>query len=306
MSARLAASIRWAALACFLASAGLLVATLPIADWLELVRGRIASLGVWAPLAYALLYAAAATLFMPGSALSLAAGLLFGVWLGTAVVWCGATAAIALSFLIARYAARGKVEEMARTRPRFAAVDRAIGEQGWKIVALLRLSPVFPFSLQNYLYGITAIRFFPCLVASAVFIVPGTFLYVYLGFAGGEAAVAAGGGADTLRLVLQIAGLLATAAVTIGIARIAGKAIASHAPNDPSPARPAKQAAARARPVKSLVLLLLGLACLAATLVAYRSKGSLLNPEGTPAAHAAGTVASAAAHSRERAEVART
>lgn len=305
MSARLAASIRWATLACFLGSAALLVAALPIAELLELVRGRIASLGVWAPLAYALLYAAAATLFVPGSALSLAAGLLFGVWLGTAVVWFGATAAIALSFLIARYAARGKVEEMARTRPRFAAVDRAIGEQGWKIVALLRLSPVFPFSLQNYLYGITAIRFFPCVVASAVFIVPGTFLYVYLGFAGGEAAVAAGGGADTLRLVLQIAGLLATAAVTIGIARIAGKAIASHAPNDPARAHPAKQTAARARPVNALLLLLLGLVCLAASLVAYRSGDSLLDPEGTPAADAVGTAASAAGSYWDRAEVAR-
>lgn len=284
MIQRTATVVRWATLACFLASVCLVIAALPVGEWLELLRNRVEGFGAWAPLAYALLYAAAATLFVPGSALSLAAGLLFGVWLGTAVVWLGATAAIVLSFLVARYAARGRVEEMAKTRPRFAAVDRAIGEQGWKIVALMRLSPVFPFSLQNYLYGITAIGFLPCVLASAVFIVPGTFMYVYLGFAGGEAAAAAGagGGADTMRLVLQIAGLAATAVVTVGIARIAGRAIASQAPAEPDIPKPIQATPVRARPGRALLMLAIATACLALAGYVYSSRGSLFGSTTRP------------------------
>ena len=298
MSPKTAKILHLASIGCFVVSAGVLVAALPIGDYLDLLRSRIGGLGVWAPLAYATLYAAAATLFVPGSALSLAAGLLFGVWLGTAVVWSGATAAIILSFLIARYGARAKVEEMAKTRPRFAAVDKAIGEQGWKIVALMRLSPVFPFTLQNYLYGITAIRFLPCVIASAVFIIPGTFLYVYLGFTGGEAAAAAGsaGTADTLRLVLQVAGLLATAVVTVGIARIAGKAIANHAPSESPSTESASAPAAPARPARALITLAIAVACLLAALAAYQSKDSLFAQGSDPAVHSPERALLAAAH----------
>ena len=216
---------RWATIACVVASIVLFLLALPLDSLVEALQARIAGLGFWAPFAYAVTYGLAATLFVPGSALSLAAGVLFGVWMGTIVVWFGATLSIVLSFLIARYAARARVEAVARTRPRFAAVDRAIGEQGWKIVALMRLSPVFPFSLQNYFFGITAIGFWPSCLASAVFIIPGTFLYVYLGYAGGEAAVAAGGAGDTdpWKLGLQLVGLLATLVVTVYIARIAAQ-----------------------------------------------------------------------------------
>ncbi len=295
MNSRTSQAVRLATFASFAAGAGFLVAALPIGEMLDLLRGRIEDLGVWAPLAYALLYAAAATLFVPGSALSLGAGLLFGIWLGTAVVWLGATAAIALSFLIARYAARARVEQWAQTRPRFAAVDKAIGEQGWKIVALMRLSPVFPFSLQNYLYGITAIRFLPCVIASAAFIVPGTFLYVYLGFAGGEAAAAAGSGAgtDTLRLALQIAGLLATAAVTVGIARIASKAIASHAPSGPERSKAAEPPTAPANPSQSLLILAVAIVFLIAAAIVHQRSDTLLGDaaQGPPA-----LTASAPAH----------
>ncbi len=270
--------IRWAAVACFLLALGLFVAALPVKDLMDALQVRIAGLGIWAPVAYALTYGLAVTLFVPGSALSLAAGVLFGLWLGTAVVWMGANIAIVLSFLIARYAARSKVEAMASTRPRFAAVDRAVGEQGWKIVALMRLSPVFPFGLQNYLFGVTAIRFLPCVLASAAFILPGTFLYVYLGFAGSEAAAAVDGasGTDTLRLVWQLAGLLATAVVTVGIARIAARAVASHAPEKttsaiataPEPVQPPSTS-------KALLALAVALACLIAAGVVFKGRASI-------------------------------
>lgn len=273
-----ATGIRWATISCFLLALGLVVAALPVGDLMDALQARIAGLGSWAPVAYALLYGLAATLFVPGSALSLAAGVLFGLWLGTAVVWMGANIAIVLSFLIARYAARSKVEAMASTRPRFAAVDRAVGEQGWKIVALMRLSPVFPFGLQNYLFGVTAIRFLPCVLASAAFILPGTFLYVYIGFAGGEAAAAVGGaqGADTLRLALQLAGLVATLVVTVGIARIAAKAVASHAPGTTASAAAATPAAGQPRSApKALLVFVVALACLIAAGVVFKRRASL-------------------------------
>ncbi len=255
----------------FIGAFGLLLASLPIDGLMEALRAWIAGLGFWAPLVYALVYGLAATLFIPGSALSLAAGLLFGVWLGTATVWLGAVIAIALSFLIARYAARAKVEAMATTRPRFAAIDRAIGDQGWKIVALMRLSPVFPFNLQNYLFGVTAIGFLPCWLASAVFIVPGTFLYVYLGYAGGEAAAVVGGAnTDVLKLALNGIGLLATAVVTIVIARIAANAISKHAPDENLDTEKQDESPpAQPKPARAFALLAIGLACLGAGLYAY-------------------------------------
>ena len=274
MPRKLANGARWAAIACFAASAALLLGALPIEPLLDFVQARIQGLGFWAPFAFSIAYGLAVTVLIPGSALSLAAGVLFGVWLGTAVVWVGATVAIVLSFLIARYAARARVEALASTRPRFAAVDRAIGEQGWKIVALMRLSPVFPFGLQNYLFGVTAIRFWPSCIASATFILPGTFLYVYLGYTGGAAAAAVSGSTetDTLKLGLQLIGLLATLLVTIFVARIAAKAVAKHAPEDPRPvSRPTPRRSSR----RVWLALALAVGCLMASLWAFDRRESI-------------------------------
>ena len=278
MDNRFHAVAKWASLACFAASLAVLVVALPLDALLEALQGWIQGLGLLAPLAFSVLYGVLTTLLVPGSAVSLAAGVLFGVWLGTAVVWAGATAAVVLSFLIARYAARARVEALAATRPRFAAVDRAIGEQGWKIVALMRLSPLFPFGLQNYLFGVTAIRFWPCCIASAVCIVPGTFLYVYLGYAGGEAAAAVGGSgsADMLRLGLQFSGLLATLAVTVYVARTAARAIAKHAPvKAPAPSRKAAAHPPRRALFRTTCTLVAAFACLAASLLVYARRESI-------------------------------
>ena len=277
---QLGTSMKWGSAICFLVSFGFLLAALPLDTLIEVLRTWIAGLGFWAPLAFALTYGLAATLFIPASALSLAAGVLFGVWLGTAAVWFGATLAIALSFLIARYAARARVENMSKTRPRFAAVDRAVGEQGWKIVALVRLSPVFPFTLQNYLFGITAISFWQYLISSTTFIIPGVFLYVYLGYAGGEAAAAVGSASrtDSLQLGLQLVGLLATVVVTVLVARIAARAIAKHAP-DNSSATPArneqKEPAGSGVSARTVLVFAISLACLLASMVAFSKREAI-------------------------------
>ena len=114
-------------------------------------------------------------------------------------------------------------------QPRFHAIDRAIGEQGWKIVGLLRLSPAVPFSISNYLYGMTAIRFVPYVLVSWIAMLPGTFLYVYLGALaadGVESAVGAQNSpASGAEWALRLVGLLATVAVTLLVVRIARRAI---------------------------------------------------------------------------------
>jgi len=216
-------TIKWILIA--LAAAGLVAAgrLLPVASWTKQLEGWISGLGAGGYAAFYAIYVVAALLFVPGAALTIAAGFLFGLLRGTAMVSLAATTAAGLAFLIARHAARGAVEARARKDPRFTAIDQAIGERGWKIVALLRLSPAVPFSLSNYFYGLTAIRFWPYLVTSWVAMLPGTVLYVYLGAAG--RAAARGEGRTSLENAYLAAGLAATVAVTVYLTRVARKAL---------------------------------------------------------------------------------
>lgn len=188
----------------------------------------VQSLGFWGPLVFVLGYAAATVAFLPGSLLTLAAGAIFGLAEGTLYAFLGATLGATCSFLVARYLARNAVERRLAKHPRFAAIDRAVAGAGFKIVALLRLSPVFPFNLLNYALGLTRVRFLHYLAAS-VAMLPGTLLYVYYGKAAGNLAAALGGGAATHKgpegwIALGV-GLAATVVVTTFIARLAGKAL---------------------------------------------------------------------------------
>jgi len=196
---------------------------LPVGAWTKQLEAWISRLGGAGYVVFYAIYVVAALLFVPGAALTIAAGFLFGILRGGLIVWAAATTAAALAFLIARHLARGAVEARARKDPRFTAIDKAIGERGWKIVALLRLSPAVPFSLSNYFYGLTAIRFWPYVLTSGLAMLPGTVLYVYLGAAGKAAARGAGrSGAENVYLGL---GLAATIAVTIYLTRVARTAL---------------------------------------------------------------------------------
>ncbi len=205
-----------------------LLRLLPAAQAVESLVAWVGELGTLAPFAFIGVYLVVTVFMLPASLLSLAAGALFGLFKGTIVVAAGATLGMAATFLIGRYLARPAVERRFARHPRFVAIDRAVGKRGWKIVALLRLSPAVPFNLQNYLYGLTAIRFWPCMLASAVSILPGTFMYVYLGYAS-RASLGAIGGSDSGRgpgqWALLIAGLVATVAVTIYVTKLARNAI---------------------------------------------------------------------------------
>ncbi len=223
MSVRTTRVIRLLSLIVLAGAVLLLMRALPLERLIGLAQGWIDGLGMWGPLALGALYVAAALLFVPGSLLTLAAGAIYGLALGTVIVSLASTTAVALAFLIARYAARDRVRAMVAQSPKLAAVDEAIGREGWKIVALLRLSPAVPFNLQNYLYGVTAVGFWPTVAASWVAMLPGTFMYVYLGSIGRTAA--AGGATSPAEWALRGVGLAATVAVTVYVARLARRAI---------------------------------------------------------------------------------
>lgn len=198
------------------------VRLLPVNEWLGTFQRWVAGAGPWGPLLYGLVYVACALLFVPGALLTIGAGLVFGVVKGTVIVSVASTTTAALAFLIARHLARGRVEAMARRNPKFEAIDRAIAEGGWKVVALLRLSPVVPFSLSNYLYGLTPVRFLPYVVTSWAAMLPGTVLYVWLGAAGRAAADAGRGHArGPWEWALLAVGLAATIVVTVLLTRAA-------------------------------------------------------------------------------------
>ncbi len=188
---------------------------------------RIRSFGALGPIVYVLGYMVAMVAGIPASLLTLAAGAIFGLWWGTLWALLGATLGASAAFLVARYVARDKVEERVAGEPRFAAIDRAIAADGRRIVFLLRLSPAVPFTLLNYLLGVTRVRFTDFLLGS-VGMLPATVLYVYSGKVAGDVATATGGAgpAHGVGYYAVIAvGLLATVAVTILVTRIARRAL---------------------------------------------------------------------------------
>jgi uncharacterized membrane protein YdjX (TVP38/TMEM64 family) len=204
---------------------------LPLADWLQALVDRFTALGPWGIDLFAVVYALAAIFFVPGSALTIGAGAIYGLGWGFVAVSVGSTLGAAAAFLIARYLARDRVERWAAQDPRFAAIDQAVGREGWKIVLLTRLSPVFPFTLLNYLFGLTRVSFGAYILASWIGMMPGTLLYVYLGFAGRALAQAAAGKASRspAEYALWVVGLLATLAVTLYVTRLARQALRGRA-----------------------------------------------------------------------------
>ena len=190
---------------------------------------RLAGLGAWAPLAFVLGYILATVALVPGSILTLAAGALFGLWKGVLLAFIAATLGAAAAFLVARHLARDFVHRRLGGDQRVAAIDRAIGDHGRKIVFLLRLSPAFPFNLLNYLLGLTTVRFTDYLIAS-LGMLPGTFLYVYYGKVVGDVARLAGPnpvrGTPAYYALLGV-GLAATITVVAVVTRAARRTLRS-------------------------------------------------------------------------------
>jgi|AntRauTorckE5430_2_1112549.scaffolds.fasta_scaffold08473_3 uncharacterized membrane protein YdjX (TVP38/TMEM64 family) len=148
---------------------------------LEAVVETVQSMGPIGYLYFGGVYTVAEILAIPAIPLTASAGYLFGVRDGTAVVLVSATIAAAVSFLIGRTFLRTYVEKLLESYPDFKKIDKAIGEEGFKLMLLLRLSPIFPFALSNYLYGVTSIRFWPFLLGTLLGFTPGTIAYVFTG-----------------------------------------------------------------------------------------------------------------------------
>lgn len=197
------------------------------------VRGRTAGALEWIDAQGALgiavfiaLYIAAAVCLVPGSLLTLGAGAIYGLPKGLACVSVASTLGACAAFFVGRYLARDWIEARIRSNPRFRAIDEAVAKEGWKIVGLTRLSPVLPYTLLNYAYGITRVSFLHYFLASWIGMLPGTVLYVYIGTAaGGLSSLGSDRGRSPAELALFAVGLSATLAVTIFITRIARRAL---------------------------------------------------------------------------------
>jgi uncharacterized membrane protein YdjX (TVP38/TMEM64 family) len=187
----------------------------------------IESLGVVGGIAFIAIYIAATVAFFPGSILTLGAGVVFGVVLGSIYVLIGATMGAIAAFLVGRYLARGWISQKIEGNQKFAAIDQAVASEGFKIVLLTRLSPIFPFNLLNYAFGITGVALKDYALGS-IGMIPGTIMYVYIGSLAGDLARI---GTETqptnptVQWVIRIIGLLATIAVTVYVTRIARRAL---------------------------------------------------------------------------------
>ncbi|WP_341529248.1 TVP38/TMEM64 family protein [Nostoc sp. UHCC 0302] len=187
----------------------------------------IDSLGAAGDLAFIALYIIAAVAFLPGSILTLGAGVVFGIFWGSLYVFVGATLGATAAFLVGRYLARNWVALKIADNKKFAAIDQAVGREGLKIVLLTRLSPIFPFNLLNYAFGITGVSLKDYFMGS-IGMIPGTIMYVYLGSLAGNLArigTEAQPTNPTVQWAIRILGFIATVTVTIYITRIAQKAL---------------------------------------------------------------------------------
>src|SRR6267154_2511121 len=152
-----------------------------VQDLLKAALDWIGKLGPWGPLIFVGLYVVATVLFVPGSVLTLGAGAVFGVGLGSVCVSMSATLGATAAFLVGRYLARDAIARKIEKNEKFATIDRAVADEGWKIVLLTRLSPVFPFTLLNYAFGLTRVKLSHYVLGSWIGMMPGTVMYVYLG-----------------------------------------------------------------------------------------------------------------------------
>ena len=210
--------MKWIILAALIAIFAAAYVYLPISEWLTAFQDWVQGFGALGWAIFIAVYAITSFVLIPGSILTLGAGVAYGLWAFPLVV-AGAVLASAMSFLAARYVFHDRVQEKVAQYPRFKAVNEAIRDEGWKVVLLLRLSPALPFSLQNWFLGLMPVGFWPAQIATLFGIMPGTLLYIWVASLGGEAAAGGAADASLLRYAVLGIGLLATLVVTIVVTR---------------------------------------------------------------------------------------
>jgi len=195
---------------------------------------RVQAAGSWAPVLFMVAYIVACVAFLPAVLLTLGAGILFGLFWGTLWVTLGATLGASCAFLISRYLARSWVEGRWAGHLKFRLLSRAVERDGWKVVLLLRLSPMFPFVALNYLFGLTRVPLSHFCFATLVGIIPAVGLFVYLGVLIGDltqltqqSSVAARHG-----WFVPAFGLVSALVVTILLGRLARRALRESLPTE--------------------------------------------------------------------------
>lgn len=156
----------------------------PVVDILAAIQHRVMQWGAWSAICYPLLYACCNVLLLPGGVLSIGAGFFFGLWWGFLIALVGNVVGAAISFFISRWIGRAWLKRKLLRNRTLVALEPAVEREGWKIILLSQLHPLFPTSLMNYLYGLTQIRFRTCMLWVAIGQAPGLFLYSYLGTLG--------------------------------------------------------------------------------------------------------------------------
>lgn len=191
-----------------------------ILEWVD----RLGAVGA---IAFIAIYVMATVAFIPGSILTFGSGVLFGVVWGSLYVFISATLGATIAFLVGRYLARNWIFQKIEGNHKFRLIDQAVGKEGFKIVLLTRLSPIFPFNLLNYAFGVTGVSLKDYVICS-VGMIPGTIMYVYLGSLAGSLATI---GTDsqptntTVQWAIRIVGFIATVAVTLYVTKVARKAL---------------------------------------------------------------------------------
>ncbi len=225
-----------------LALAGLvavfLIRHFPIVDMIVRAQRKIGQMEWWGAALYPLLYAFCNLLLLPAGVLAMGSGLFFGLWWGSFLVLAGNVGGAAAAFMISRKLGRQWVEKKALRHRKWVALDKAIAKEGWKIIFLSQVHPLFPTSFLNYLYGITSIRFWPCMLWIALGQAPGVFLYAYLGTLAqlGIKIVRGQNHPHGIEYVIWIGGLLVTLFVTTALGRLALKLMAQVAAEEARPA----------------------------------------------------------------------
>ncbi len=209
-------------------AAGTLAAwLLPVADWTTRLAAYAADTGPTGVIVFFSVYVVSTVALLPGVILTLAAGFAYGPVWGLAVASPASVAGATCAFVLGRTALRGWAQRQVERSPRMRAIDAAVEREGFKLVLLLRLSPVFPFNLLNYALSLTRVSLGRYILASAIGMLPGTALYVYLGSLAPAAAAlsSATGGGSATRTALYVVGLLATVAVVVIATRAARRAL---------------------------------------------------------------------------------
>jgi uncharacterized membrane protein YdjX (TVP38/TMEM64 family) len=227
---KLKSQIKLLLLSCVIATLIISAKYFNVHGLLEVSVTWVNSLGFFGPIGYIFIYNLATVLFIPGSLLTLKGGCLFGVFWGSVYVIIAAIIGATLAFLIGRYLSRDWVSQQIGKHPKFKAIDLAVAKEGWKIVLLTRLSPIFPFNLLNYAFGVTQVSLKDYILGS-IGIIPGTVMYVYIGSLATDLAMINTPHQPTTpetqiwQWVMRVIGLIATIAVTIYITKIAKKAL---------------------------------------------------------------------------------